>query len=246
MNKKIDFFLTIDSGNSGSRFALFDKSGFILCKPSLSIEEIANQYDINTENTVAAFVSVTDNSAALDQFETYYASDYFTDNFFLDMRVSYSETLGLDRLVLAYYIFDTKSKYAVVDSGTFTTIDLIDEKGFCGGHILPGLRLLASTYDQGVQLKGLVKEPYQLNELPCPQSSEEAVSNGLSQIFLAPIKSILSTWEYEQLRITGGNGEILYNQLKNSDFQRSASIHFNDDLIHKALFKFLRRVTSSK
>ena len=64
---------------------------------------------------------------------------HFTDSSFLDMPVHYEQTLGDDRLFQAYALyrefFGDQIRTLLIDAGTFTTIDLIDQRGFLGGYI---------------------------------------------------------------------------------------------------------------
>ncbi|MDO5580087.1 MAG: type III pantothenate kinase [Planctomycetia bacterium] len=75
----------------------------------------------------------------------------------LKIRYDYPEKLGLDRAVAAYAAkeqLDYSGPILVVDIGTATTIDLIDEEGtFVGGAILPGPQIAAQVlFEKTAQL----------------------------------------------------------------------------------------------
>src|SRR5690606_20309628 len=71
-------------------------------------------------------------------------NDLREKNFLLDMPIHYTESLGEDRLIAAFNTFKNHSqeKILVIDSGSFTTVDLVTKNGFMGGYILPGKKLL--------------------------------------------------------------------------------------------------------
>lgn len=235
-------FLTIDGGNTLTKYSLFDENQELVEKVEVDCASLIEKRGLTPDNTVCALVNVARPRAQLKTFKIYDVADSFKNNKFLDMPVNYSSTLGHDRLVLAYNFFDGKTSSALVDSGTFTTVDLVNGEGFQGGHILPGLESLMDAYDFGYLLKKMRPKTLPLKSIKLPQDSADAMGSGLRHSFFAPIEAILRELDFDELYITGGNGPSLYKYLKNSSFQRSASIHLDSDLIHKGLLKFLLRV----
>ncbi|MBC76287.1 MAG: hypothetical protein CME64_09755 [Halobacteriovoraceae bacterium] len=236
------FTLTIDGGNTLTKYALFDGQSILIEKVDGDLSGLIARHSLSPTNTTCACVNVARNRKELSDFKVYDVSNYFKDQKFLEMPVNYSETLGLDRLILAYLFFSDEKSVALVDSGTFTTVDLVTPQGFQGGFILPGLGLLLDTYSFGFNLdKYRPKDPNPKIEL-MPRDSQTAMSSGLMCTFIEPIRSILAKLSYDELHFTGGNGEKLFTELRNDSFQQCASILFNPDLIHKALLKFLEKV----
>lgn len=74
--------------------------------------------------------------------------------------------LGADRWMSIIALHSSKP-YIVVDSGTALTIDLVLEKKYQGGFIVPGLDLMTSSLQQGTALL--------LNQTPTEKSNETAL-----------------------------------------------------------------------
>lgn len=237
-------YLTIDGGNTLTKYALFNEKGEVVERAFADCAPLISKRGLTPENTLVAMVDVARPRKSLDGFKSYEVKDHFKNGKFLDMPVDYSETLGLDRLVLAYNFYDgAKTRpAALVDSGTFTTVDLIDSSGFLGGHILPGLEFLFDAYDFGHNLKALRPDTLAKTVPTLPKDSKSAIESGISRCFVSPVLSILREWKFEELFITGGNGKLLRERLKEEDLQRPASIHFGQDLLHQGLLKFLLKV----
>lgn len=242
------YYLTIDAGNTRTKAALFDCKGEMLEAPQTGLSSLVERWSLSPSNTLCALVSVSGRPKPLEGFPVFCVADYFNEHEFLGMPVNYSKTLGLDRLILAYGSFPLEDHIpcALIDSGTFTTLDIIDQNGFQGGYILPGLEALAHSYEKGFLLKQQAPKSLQERTFSIPKDSEQAMASGLFHSFVAPIETILTDIKVKRLKITGGNGKYLVNALKTSNFQRSASILFDSNLIHKALFKFLLKVSGEK
>lgn len=160
---------------------------------------------------------------------------------FLDMPVFYSETLGLDRLYqayLAYKKFSNKGAVAVIDAGTFITMDLIDSKGFQGGYIFPGLTPFLSSYRQGSQLPALKLDHWQTTE-NLPQTTEAAILQA-TQFYLQKIVSgFLDQTSPAKLILTGGAHGLIETALKNEKLLKKFEVMTEPHFIHEALFKIL-------
>lgn len=236
------FTLTIDGGNTLTKYALFDSNKALIEKVDGDLSSLLEKYDLSPKNTVCASVNVARTRKELLKFKAYDVSNYFKEGKFLDMPVHYSETLGMDRLILAYFFYSNEKSVAMVDSGTFTTVDLVGPGGFEGGFILPGLGLLLDTYSFGFNLQKYRPTNTDLTVKDMPKDSQSAMSSGLMSSFIEPVRAILVKLSFDELYFTGGNGEKLFLKLKNESFQQCASILFNSDLIHRALLKFLDKV----
>lgn len=66
----------------------------------------------------------------------------------LKVAVNTPEKVGIDRLLAAYAAVELYGDIPmlIVDAGTAITIDVVQNRTFCGGAILPGLTTLSETY----------------------------------------------------------------------------------------------------
>lgn len=233
------FYLTVDCGNTRVKSALFGNDLNLLEQSTENPKKFARSRGLSSDNAVCALSNVGPKEPDLGGICVYKVRDYFKERAFLDMPVNYSPTLGLDRLLLAYSVFPLQSSALIIDAGTFTKVDLVDKEGFQGGHILPGLELLRKTYEHGHLLKDLTPVSLSRPEQDLPGNSQAAMESGLYHSFVTPVVSLIERFTPQNIIITGGNGEALFEYLKNAKLQRSASIHFDSYLIHKGLLKFL-------
>lgn len=241
-----NFTVTVDIGNTFSKCSLFSEDGNILT--SFDIEKLpttVQNFALNNTNTLYIVSSVRKGPIDFPYSFTN-VSDLFKENKLLDMPVHYNETVGIDRLVAAYYSYSTDNNMKlIIDSGSFTTIDSIDIKGFNGGYILPGLNLLAESYSQGEKLFSPTTDiPEDLDQVlgQFPKTTKSAIHHGAFLSFLSPIKEVMRTHPVKNIILTGGNGEILQNYLKKWEFCQDASIQFVPNLVHMGLFEISNRI----
>lgn len=130
---------------------------------------------------------------------------------FLEMPVQYSKTIGIDRLVGAYYCFkefqeqlEQGETICFVDAGTFLTIDFITAAGLQGGYIFPGLELLQKTYLAGENLA-----PPPLAPVPFPSQLPHSTEEAIQFAYSGLIDSILKLTKQTFCIVTGGNCEEL-------------------------------------
>ena len=113
---------------------------------------------------------------------------------FLDMPVNYTETLGMDRLCNAYFVFKNEleegERILLIDAGTFITFDLITRNGFAGGFILPGSKVFLESYNRGENLPTYDKSELK-SEIPLPTSTEEAIKNGHNIYLLSVLNTFI-------------------------------------------------------
>ncbi len=247
------FLVTIDQGNTNTSCALFDNSlenPKILKTFSLEkLDETTNQYALDAQNTKAIICSVKKELGFELKFEDIKIKDLFKNNLFIDMPVSYSETLGLDRLAITYSLYKKNNKpFICIDTGTFTTIDLVDIRGFGGGYILPGLQILQDSYKKGDELFSPNTTSTQVlsANMQIPKTTKSAIEHGAFFSYIAPINRIIEHLDRQDIIITGGNGEILFKALsKINDAQKMSpkrSIQLEKDLIHKSLIYIFKMV----
>ncbi len=219
--------LTIDIGNSYSKCSLlmghesyyFDMG---------QLQKKISDYELNSKNTSTYISNVTDTEVKIDLDFTN-LKDHFKQSHFLSMPIRYNQTLGIDRVVAAYYAFKNFDEVCIIDSGTFTTVDFVSTEGFLGGYILPGLELLKSTYLSGVNLKSFTPTLSQNQDLP--RSSQDSINLGLTTAFIAPINCLLESLPQKVIIITGGQSLGLSKLIK----RNGASIHLDPNLIHNSM-----------
>jgi type III pantothenate kinase len=156
-------FLTIDIGNSKTKFGVFQSRQLIhrFSLPSVktvSVEELLNQTESQFSGKITSVVIssvVTELQEVYQDFseKLFKVSPLFV-NHTLDFgfKINYHppENLGIDRAVAA---FAAREKYGspciVCGFGTATTIDAVNSQGeFIGGIITAGLGLLSDSLHQ--------------------------------------------------------------------------------------------------
>lgn len=225
--------LTLDLGNSNPHFAKFVNG-------SLESLESIDKFDSNQfQNDLLAISSVK--ATIPDQYKiknTFLVSDYFKNRKFLDMPVNYTKTLGQDRLVQSYYLYnnETVNNILLIDAGTFTTLDIVSKNGFQGGYIIPGVEILSQNFDLGDNLYSI-----QIDGQPktlLPNTTEEAMVSGLETMLLSFIQKIIKDNLVDKIYITGGKGSLINRILQDSI---KTSVKLESNLIHYSLHHFLER-----
>ena len=167
------------------------------------------------------------------------AGAFFKDGRFLSMPVHYGQTLGTDRLVLAHYFYDKEKTppTVIIDAGSFITVDLVDDKGFMGGIILPGLDIYLKNFSQAARLPTISKEklPTSPTSLKA-NSTENAIMGGLNLILEKILKEEIEKIHPEKIFWTGGDGKLLHSLFKKGTFIPHL-IHLGLYKIHKAVLK---------
>jgi pantothenate kinase type III len=214
-------FKLTDSGNSKT------KSTYFHLERDCFIDEVESNADyFHIASTVNEEISADLDVAQLRK-----------KNSFLEMELNYSTTLGIDRLVCAYALFPATEKLIVIDTGSFTTVDSIDDRSFYGGPILPGLELISSTYEKGAQLHA----PQRLctpNEIHT-QSTAEAINQGYFYSTIIPLVEIIKRQEVGQVVLTGGASNEVQKLLKEQ--LNDISIHYKPNLLFEGLKKIAIR-----
>jgi pantothenate kinase type III len=243
------FFISVDLGNTHEKAALLTESLDVLVTFELKdLDHIAKQYQLNSNNTLMGICSVKTDKVHNWPFKSYAVVDYFKDKSFLDMPVNYTETLGEDRLIQAYYLFEKyRQKVVLIDSGTFSTVDFVDIKGFNGGFILPGLGSILKSYSYGEQLHILDSySEIDLEQLATnlPHDTSKAIESGALLTFLPPLYEVIKSNDYHQVFISGGNGNLVKEYLTKKKVSSEALI-MDKDLIHKAIGRFVQKVSKT-
>lgn len=149
----------------------------------------------------------------------------------------YSETLGEDRLIASYGVFSKNlaKKILIIDSGSFTTIDLVTSEGFMGGYILPGKTLLEEAYNRGANLHKGEIENY---SFLLPQTTNDAINHGAFLSFTAPLFHIIDTLKPDKILLTGFNAELVKKALESNQKFDANRLLLSPNLILNALTTF--------
>ncbi len=131
----------------------------------------------------------------------------------LAVDVDAPERVGMDRLLNAAGLvkLNPSARTAVVDSGTATTVDLIDGQVFRGGAILPGLRLSAIALNQYTAALPLVDTgACRLSDVQMPgRDTVEAIAAGIMLGHVGAIRELVDWLEVESVVLTGGAAKRL-------------------------------------
>ncbi len=270
------YILTIDHGNTNPHAGLYQFTDehdwtFLEIFPLSSLDTKMAEYTLNAENTFA-LASVVGQQKKLSNYLRKLSIPLFdlqglrTIQKFNEMPVFYSESLGQDRLIQCYDLYLEKKKNRkkfkalLIDSGTFTTIDTVSEKGFLGGSIFPGTCSLLQTYSLGARLPLLgiddlkdslsSKEFDQIFDLKAlPHDTKTAILSSILSVQKLICSHALETPGLTNVILTGGKAS-LFNRLirglfEAQDFSPMPEIETKDNYIHHALFRLACSLISS-
>lgn len=149
------------------------------------------------------------------------------------------ETLGVDRwltLIGAATLYP-RSSAIIIDAGTATTIDVLDENGtHQGGWILSGIDLLLSQLNQNTaKVKFEVSET---SNLSFGRSTSECVNNAAWAATVAMInlgiKEAENNYQVKHCILLGGNADKLLPFIES----KSAKVNILPDLIFEGLKRY--------
>lgn len=233
--------VTLDFGNSHPNAALFKRHGQqceLLTTVSLNeLESALEKFQFTPDNAQLVLSEVKPQDKILDSLQQkgYLLTrlkDYWRGNRFAGMPVQYAETLGEDRLIQAYgtYREHKDKRTLIVDAGTFVTLDIVDESGFRGGYILPGLKAYCESFQQGERLKTTSLDADADPGLP--KDSASAMARGY-QAFAALAHNLVDQHKVNQVFITGG-GSSLWEEFFH-DHKPSLHVQLTPNLLHSCL-----------
>ena len=241
----MNYFLTLDIGNTNQTLALFDENQNFIKKVALTeFQALKDEFKLNSLNATACVSSVKDSKLIDLGIKTQNVKDIFKSSYFLDMPVNYGETIGQDRLVNAFYLFHKNEKRKmVIDTGSFTTIDIVSLKGFEGGYILPGLKVIQRSYEYGENLAQYSFEKLDFNfNKSLPTETKGAIEQGILLTYLSPILHLIASQKIEELYFTGGNAKQCIELLKENFLKNKLEMIYNQELIHKSLCYIAKRI----
>lgn len=218
---------TIDGGNTNLSVGIHSDDDKLIV---LSFEEFLKEYENQSLLVeLPVIYSSVKNYPEINQtlFPNLKAVPEFNGKEYLGMPVHYSKTIGIDRLIGSLYCFreilnKDQDKLALIDAGTFITVDFISAKGLEGGFIFPGLELLRNTYSAGEQLHIPERKP-SAKALEIPHSTEEAIHAAYSAL----VQAIVDCVGKKKVVLTGGNSKDLEHLFED--------VHVDKNLMHNAL-----------
>lgn len=236
-------FFTLDIGNSHPHVGIFNNGTL---SETLSWRKFVTQY-LDKKAPFKGIASIVGpRPEGLAQIEDKLIQvPALKDGLFLDMPVNYTETLGKDRLYQAYKTYKLALKnpsknFALIDAGTFITMDLINAQGFQGGHILPGVSTFLACYRKGHELPSLGESQANTNtnSNSLPSSTQAAIMGGLKLYLSSCLKEFLETQNVKHCLITGGGSDFILGQLPG---KRNYHVEVIPHLIHQSLLELAQR-----
>lgn len=155
--------LTIDIGNTTTKFGVFENEKFIKRHTIPTIrsktadeifESIGNELNYNFRGVIISTVVPELNESFLKLGENHFNSNvtFVNHDFDWGFKINYNppENVGIDRLVAAYAVVKKYGKPCIIcDFGTATTIDAVNKNNeYLGGIITAGMNLLADSLHQ--------------------------------------------------------------------------------------------------
>ena len=214
-------FLVIDSGNTQAKFG-FVRDGVII--QTLSVLNADIDQDIVgtlrkngfSLETFVVLASVVPDILACVQ-AVFSCPVYCVDHHHcggLQLDVSNPAEVGADRLVNAYAAWKMNGvSQLIIDFGTATTLDVLDDKGrYSGGLILPGVDLSLQTLHRATAKLPLVQ--IQRTKKVLGKTTIEAINQGLYWGYIAMIEGLIARLQSEQgdkfhVTATGGYADVL-------------------------------------
>lgn len=207
--------VTIDFGNTNPHAGLFQKEQnewkLVKVIPWAELQLYLNQLQMNSANTSMVLCEVKARDEEISKlkeqgFLITHLKDYWRGERFAGMPVNYAKTLGEDRLIQAYYAYKKiKKNILLIDAGTYATMDVVTDKGFEGGYIIPGLQQYFESFKKGE----LLKEVSLSEELSAtlPHVTSHAMRDSYVA-FAALAQKLISEHRIEKVLLTGGQSGI--------------------------------------
>ncbi|WP_022847012.1 MULTISPECIES: type III pantothenate kinase [unclassified Desulfurobacterium] len=127
----------------------------------------------------------------------------------LPVKIDYKnpERLGADRIALACGILDYENSGIVVSAGTTVVVDIVIEKTFIGGIILPGVKAIHRALNLVTEQLPEVENRF-IDKLP-GKSTAECIKVGTALALKGAVKEVMEKYSGLPVVFTGGYGNIL-------------------------------------
>lgn len=235
-----DTFFTIDHGNTNTSLQLHEKGH----SKSIELDEYLNSQKFKSYPGILTSVGTQDIKFP---HSIKNIKDYHEEKSFLDMKVNYSQTLGSDRLITAYWIYKNElcpvENILHIDAGTFTTMDLISLNGFEGGLIFPGETTYLKSFSRGENLPCFLNTRIE-KETTIPRDTESAIKQSYSIFMRGALQEVISKYDPQSIIVTGGNNvNIIFflSQIFVNSKEKLVKYKSIPKLIHKALEYFYKQ-----
>jgi pantothenate kinase type III len=124
------------------------------------------------------------------------------------------ERLGVDRFLASYAAWQrySEQRVLVVNMGTATTIDLVDEKScFTGGLILPGMGTMLRSLEKRTALLGRqqFRNIATIERFLVPKTTQDAMGQAILRAQFQTILSVKKDWNAQLCVLTGGWVDML-------------------------------------
>ncbi len=224
--------LVIDAGNTAVKLAVFDSQTLVKL-----VTKDYTEVAIALESHFSAYPKI--NNVMLSAVGPWVLreEDWLPGNctlFYLDSQLKFPytiaygtpDTLGKDRMALAAAVTGVypHQNVLVIDAGTCITYDLITDKGvYLGGAISPGMRMRYSAMHEGTAAlpKLEPEQPKNLIGTSTAGSMHSGVVNGIRFEIEGALKQYQGRFSDLTVILTGGDGQFLSKQLKNTIFAHS-------------------------
>ncbi|MBD5177202.1 MAG: type III pantothenate kinase [Bacteroidales bacterium] len=245
----MEYYLTIDRGNSKLKAALWDKTGHLVSQSSSAPERLASEVALDLMTPVFDSETVLAGCAYSSVVATYTERDLsglqtlchrvlnVTSAVKLPFRNDYP-TLGADRIAAICGALEIAPKgrpLLVVDSGTAVTYEFIDSEGnYLGGNIAPGLRL---------RINSLFTQTDALPEIPTGgpvpligYDTDTAIRSGVVLGMLGEILYYIKQWGPDVVTVLTGGGSSYMEEQSLLTFEHILDAH----LVLRGLYTILR------
>jgi pantothenate kinase type III len=158
------------------------------------------------------------------------------------MESKYGLKAGSDRLLFAYAGYEMITseqrlkKILLIDSGTFSTLDIVSTMGFEGGIIVPGVELIKNAFKTGDQLHPPCQKGHQRESLYPFQDTKTTLSQAAWYILESLTLRIVQEYKVDHVLITGGNGDSLRNIILKSNIPNT----YDPMFVHRGIYHFFR------
>lgn len=224
--------LTIDIGNTLSKYAIFDKTKIIECGNITTIENSFFSQVLEHRNISNIIVSSVGNPLSKEAIELIKASNVhmidFDQNTPLPFTNNYKtpQTIGKDRLaaVAGAILLYPKENLLVIDAGTAITYDYINSQGeYLGGNISLGINMRFKALNTFTKRLPLIEPSLEFDLIG--KNTQEAIKNGVLNGILHEVDGMITDCisKFAPLRtvFTGGDTYFFDAKLKNRIFAHS-------------------------
>lgn len=221
--------LIIDFGNTFAKIAVFEDDTIIFQQKHTTINssiifEITTKFAFKKAIVSSVRANKSEITALLSKFNISFLWLHSKMNFPFQINYKTPQSLGLDRLAAAtggVYGFP-KTNLLIIDMGTCTTFDFVDEKAtYFGGSIAPGFEMRFKALQHFTQKLPLIKYKHTKINL-IGDSTENSILSGVYNGMKCEIEGMISNYQkqYNNLKIvlTGGDFKLFDLEPKNRIF----------------------------